>query len=203
MRKLVILSISLLLALEVHAFGLELDNLWYETNADDISVCICGFSSDFYKPATHLEIPATVTYNSKSYAVTSIADEAFSERTGLTSVTIPEGITSIGYNAFYCCSGLTSIAIPSSVISIDMFAFCRCYGLTSITIPEGVISIGIGAFSQCNGITSFTIPSSLTSIGDGGAFAACLALTQFVVTKENTAFIAEEGVLFSKDKTNN
>ena len=61
---------------------------------------------------------------------------------GLTSVTIGNGVTSIGESAFYGCSGLTSITIPDSVASIGHEAFEYCRGLTSITIPESVTSIG-------------------------------------------------------------
>ena len=43
---------------------------------------------------------------------------AFSECSGLTSVTIPDSVTSIGDGAFSGCSGLTSVTIPDSVTSI-------------------------------------------------------------------------------------
>ena len=71
---------------------------------------------------------------------------AFSGCTGLTSVTIGNGVTSIGKDAFYGCTGLTSITIPNSVTSIGGSAFSGCTGLTSITIPDSVTSIGGDAF---------------------------------------------------------
>ena len=66
-------------------------------------------------------------------SVTSIGDSAFSRRTGLTSITIPDSVTSIGDSAFSRCTGLTSITIPNSVTSIGSWAFEGCTGLTSIT----------------------------------------------------------------------
>ena len=68
---------------------------------------------------------------------------------GLTSVTIPNGVTSIGEEAFTNCSGLTSITIPNSVTSIDRYAFKYCSGLASVTIPESVTSIGDATFWSC------------------------------------------------------
>jgi hypothetical protein len=66
-------------------------------------------------------------------------------------------VTSIGERAFSDCSGLTSITISNSVTKIDERTFYNCRGLTSITIPNSVTSIGSEAFYSCSGLTSFTI----------------------------------------------
>ena len=108
---------------------------------------------------------------------------AFSDCSGLTSLTIPSSVTSIGEYAFYGCSGLTSLTIPSNVTSIGESAFHGCSGLTSLTIPSSVTSIGYCAFLGCSGLTSFTIPSSVTSIGLG-AFCGCSGLTSIYVYTE-------------------
>ena len=89
----------------------------------------------------------------------------------------------LGYAAFSDCSGLTSLTIPSSVTSIGEYAFNGCSGLTSLTIPSSVTSIGESAFFGCSGLTSFTIPSSVTSIG-WGAFCGCSGLTSIYVYTE-------------------
>ena len=111
---------------------------------------------------------------------TSIGSYAFSECSGLTSVTIPDSVTSIGYYAFSGCSGLASVTIPDSVTSIDSWAFDGCSGLTNITIPDSVTSIGYYAFSGCSGLTSVTIPDSVTSI-DSWAFDGCSSLTNVTI----------------------
>ena len=77
-----------------------------------------------------------------------------------TDIVIPKSIdgkmvTSIGFLAFSGCSGLTSITIPEGVTSIGGEAFRGCSGLTSISIPEGVTSIGWGAFSLCDNLTIY------------------------------------------------
>ena len=116
-------------------------------------------------------------------SVTSIGENAFDGCSGLTSLTIPSSVTSIGEDAFYGCSGLTSLTIPSSVTSIGESAFSGCSGLTSLTIPSSVTSIGESVFFGCSGLTSFTIPSSVTSIG-WGAFCGCSGLTSIYVYTE-------------------
>ncbi len=134
------------------------------------------------------------------YPVMSIGGSAFKGCSGLTSITIPEGVTSIGDYAFYYCRSLTSITIPDSVTSIGDWAFNGCAGLTSITIPDSVTSIGDSAFSHCSGLTSITIPDGVTSIGDR-AFEGCSGLTSIVASPDNPNYSSEDGVLFNKDKT--
>ena len=113
--------------------------------------------------------------------VTSIGNNAFEDCSGLTSVTIGNSVMSIGKSAFEYCSGLTSIVIPDSVTSIGSSAFSYCSGLTSITIPDSVTSIGSSAFRYCSGITSVTIGNSVTSI-DSGAFYDCSNLQDIYIT---------------------
>ena len=69
---------------------------------------------------------------------------------------IPNSVTSIGENAFSNCTGLTSITIPNSVISIGNFAFNGCTGLTSVTIGNSVTTIGDYAFGYCTDLASIT-----------------------------------------------
>ena len=101
---------------------------------------------------------------------------AFSNRSGLTSITLPNSITNIGSQAFYGCSGLTSITIPNSLTTIEGGTFLGCSGLSSITIPSSVTTIGKSAFHSCSGLSSITIPNSVTTIGDY-SFAYCNHIT--------------------------
>ena len=83
-------------------------------------------------------IPSSVTYNSVTYSVTSIGEDAFSGCTDLTSVKIPNSVTSIGGGAFCDCSGLTSVTIPNSVTSIGNYAFLGCDNLKEVKYPKGL-----------------------------------------------------------------
>jgi len=65
---------------------------------------------------------------------------------------IKNGTQIIGDNAFSNCTDLTNISIPDSVTSIGGYAFAFCEGLTSITIPDSVTTIGIFAFMFCDNL---------------------------------------------------
>ena len=85
---------------------------------------------------------------------------------------IPENITKIIGGAFSECSGLTSVTIPNSVTSIGGHAFFYCSGLTSVTIPNSVTSIGDWAFDSCDNLKnvycySEEVPSTNVWIFDG------------------------------------
>ncbi|MGN0456440.1 MAG: leucine-rich repeat protein [Acutalibacteraceae bacterium] len=133
-----------------------------------------------------------------AYSITSIGDGVFEGCTGLTSITIPDGVTSIGDGSFSNCSSLKGITIPDGVTTIGYFAFDGCSSLTSITIPDGVTSISWSAFSRCSSLTSITIPDSVTSIFSW-AFANCSSLTSItipdsVTSIDNTAFYGCTGL---------
>ena len=133
-------------------------------------------------------IPASVTYNSETYSVTSIGDSAFYNCSRLTSIEIPNSVTYIGYNAFDYCSGLTSVHI--SDIAAWCAIICSSHNpmyyahnlylngelVTDLVIPNSVTSIGEEAFYGCSSLTSVTIPNSVTSI-EKEAFYGCSSLT--------------------------
>ena len=146
----------------------QIGNLYYNldhTNRTAEVTYQSTYSSQNYSGLTTANIPASVSYNSRTYSVTSIGAWAFYFCENLTSVTIPNSVTSIGAIAFYGCSSLTSVTIPNSVISIGDSAFYHCSSLTSIVIPNSVTSIGLMAFDGCSSLTSVVIPNSVTSIG--------------------------------------
>ena len=155
---------------------IEVDGVFYiigENNTAAITSSNKKYSGDF-------EIQNQVTYNGKTYSVTSIGESAFIGCDGLTSVSIPFNISSIGNSAFTNCSGLTSITIPNIVTSIGESTFFGCIGLTSIAIPNNVTTIGKSAFNGCSSLTSLIIPNSVTSIGEY-AFRNCSSLTSVIV----------------------
>lgn len=123
-----------------------------------------------------INIPASVSYDGKTYTVTIIGAYAFENCNGLTSITIPDSVITIEYFAFIYCENLSNITIPNSVTSIGDGAFFNCISLTSVTIPDSVTILEGDGFINCTNLTSITIPSSVTYIGDY-MFEGCTNLT--------------------------
>ena len=163
-------------------YTVTIDGIAYNLNETDLTAEVTSGG----KYSGSVVIPESVTYDTKTYSVTSIGSNAFQNRPGLRSVTIPNSVTSIGNNAFYSCSGLASVAIPNSVTSIGDCAFRFCYSLTSVTIGNSITSIGEYAFCYCTGLTSVTIPNSVTSIGKW-AFSSCSGLTSVTIGNSVTS----------------
>ena len=90
-------------------------------------------------------------------SVTCIGVSAFSNMSGLTSVTIPASVTSIGNVAFGFCSGLTSIIClakdpPSLMTAIGNTAFNYIdMSIISLHVPQG----SIDSYSAADGWKSF------------------------------------------------
>ena len=164
MKKQVLFTIlAMLVSVSAFSHDIEVKNadgvtIYYNYSADgkELTVTYQGssYDSSSYEYSGKVVIPETVTYDGKSYPVTSIGGGAFCNCSGLTSIDIPNSVTSIGEVAFGACTGLISVEIPNSVTSIGEGAFVACAGLISVEIPNSVTSIEGGAFYDCRGLTS-------------------------------------------------
>jgi hypothetical protein len=96
-------------------------------------------------------------------------------------------------------TGSSVTSIPESAFSDGESSADGCNTLVGITIPDSVTSIGTFAFFGCLRLASVSIPSSVTTIG-GGAFAECRSLTTITVDANNNTYLAENGIIFSKNR---
>ena len=156
-----------------------------------------------------IEIPATVSYEMVVYNVTEIFMNVFSEREGITEVTIHARLKKIGDRAFYNCPNLTKVEILNDVteVGIQILSDCkklkyanfagnvtRFYNhvfkgssaLEHVTFKGGFTSLGYGAFEECSALKELTIPAGVTKI-ESYTFDQCSALTKVTIPEGVTS----------------
>jgi hypothetical protein len=107
-------------------------------------------------------IPETVNFEGDNYAVTAIAEGAFSY-SKVTDVVIPNSVTRIGEEAFLGCADLINVTLPLDLQEISRECFAQT-SIVSIAIPEGVKKVGYAAFESCHYLHTLMLPSSLKTI---------------------------------------
>ncbi len=142
-----------------------------------------GYSGD-------ISIPNKVMNDDISYLVTGIGENAFSNCTGLKSISFGKNVTTLGYGAFLNCTALESIKITAAISELGDRCFEGCSSLTNITVVESnpyftcehscncIIDINSGELLF--GCSTTNIPIVVTKISDA-AFYGMVNLTNISI----------------------
>lgn len=125
-RNILLLCLCLFAGLNVLAYGVEIDGIYYDLSGNKATVTY----KDYNSYSGEVVIPESFTYNGITYSVTSIGD-----------------------GAFMGCSGLTSVIINCPIVGDYMFEGLE--SIKEVVLGESVTSIGEGAFFGCGGLTDF------------------------------------------------
>ena len=71
----------------------------------------------------------------------------------LESIVIPDGVTTIAYQAFKDRSSLHTVELPGTLTTIEQEAFMNCSALKSLHIPASVTFIGAQGLAYCTSLT--------------------------------------------------
>ena len=152
--------------------------------------------------------------NINSISVTRIADAAFSNCVGLTSLNIPASVTNIGTGVFYGCTGLSSFWVhwDNPAFSSDwggvlfdkagstLIHYPAGKPDSSYGIPDSVTTVADQSFSSATNLFHVWVSSHVAVIATD-AFTGCENLLDFGVDEGNATFGSRDGVLFDKAGT--
>ena len=93
-----------------------------------------GTLSGYNGTPTTITIPTSITFNTVTYSVTNIGNNAFLNCISILNIYIPSSVTSIGSSSFSGCNSLTTITFPNTLTSIGSSAFYGCSSLSSSII---------------------------------------------------------------------
>lgn len=165
----------------------------YRYNADD-SITLEGWSqgTEGIPCPTDLVIPSTI----EGKTVTAIAEGAFQDEAGVTSITIPKSVKVIGKEAFDGCDAIKTLTVSSSHLqAFDYSSLANVKDLyvrppfrerypgnaqVHACLPEGTTAIETRLFESCNWLKDYEIPEGVTKIDDF-AFRECTGLTSITI----------------------
>ncbi len=208
MKKKLLLKAIALLAFLTCALGASADRINFDrdgicyllTTYDDGTGAITvenGGSFNTYSGIVN--IPDTVYYDGGYYPVVGIGYQAFKDCTGLTAVTIPEGVTMLLNESFANCTSLTNITLPSTLTSIYNNAFVGCTSLSTITCmnpnPRSFSSNNFDESTYAN--ATLKVP-----LGSKTSYQNTAAWSQFSNIQETNKFVVD-GIYYTVTSGNN
>ena len=123
MKKILLLLMSVLVAMSMHAATFTVGQLKYMDEGYNTVRCI-GFA-DENSTATSVYIPGYILYNGNTYQVECVGNYAFRHNQYLKTVRIGYGVKSLLPQVFYDTPNLKEVYLPSSLIAL----YNNCFGM--------------------------------------------------------------------------
>lgn len=119
-------------------------NLKYKVTGNNTVTCT-GFKNK-KSTAKSCTVPSKVSCNGKTYKVTQIANNAFSNCDSLKSIKVSNSCKTIGANAFAGCDSLTKVNLGNCVNTVSKNAFSNCGSLNKINCSNTISNLGSNCF---------------------------------------------------------
>ena len=162
----------------------------YELDEPSSQATVIGLMNSMVK-----NIPSTIRYESKTYNVVAIGDNAF-QNEKLTGNMNTGSVRTIGAGAFQGADITGNFNISSAVTSIGDSAFEKADITGNFNISNGLKTIGNSAFRSSEITGNLDLPSTVQSIGDYAFaetdFTGNLRLPSSLTTIGNYAFYKSE-----------
>ena len=134
-------------------------------------------------------------HNSKP--VTKIKANAFNGDRTLKSIIVGDNIENIGGTAFQGSSIMTASINASTS---GNYIFMNARSLEKVVIGKDVKKLNVGMFRNCNKLSDLTILTEEAEINNN-VLDTTVNLKEIKVNKDNSKYMVEDGILFSKDRS--
>ena len=149
------------------------DNLFFDANGNMLTAISHG----------HTQLTYTVWMNAEFYG-----RNGWYGYPNACSFTI-DNTKFVGSSCFYNCTGLTSVTIADGVEQVNEYAFSSCTGMKTLRIDSSDVNLKQSSFSGCTGLTTVTIPVDLAP--ENNAFNGCKNVQTIHYTKGKTGVMAD------------
>lgn len=163
--------------LHVFAYDVEVNGICYDFIARRAYVTHRGqWTLDVSQPSLtgpessytgDIVIPEQITFNGRTYTVTSIGENAFAGCEGLTSVQLPPTVRAVSSCAFLGCTNLRQVSLPTGLQAIASCAFVGCASLEQITLPRHAELVDSLSFYCCTSLSSVVLPHCVRTVCQG------------------------------------
>ncbi len=161
-----------------YAYDFQVGGIGYTvTSFENFTVAVDGIDASL---TGIISIPYSITYNNKSFVVTSIKSVQSSAGNDVESFLLPESITSIERYAFKGTS-IIELTVPNSVTQIGEYAFAECSNLVKVTLSNNVFQLNSFLFENCTNLKEIEWHPSKRGIIRSGVFYGCSSLKSFKI----------------------
>jgi hypothetical protein len=187
-KKLIILSVVLLVAFQVKAYDFYVTNkdnvrIYYDFQGGAGNKVMVAEGSQAYTYSGIVHVPDSVLYDGTTYAVETVGSRAFFYCGELTEVILPPKLTTIRESAFSGCVKLTGINLPDGLITIRERAFEGCTALKTVTSGSNLTTIGQYAFADCSNLESIDLGDKISTIEEM-TFSGCSSLKKITLPEK-------------------
>ena len=131
------LMVSVLSAVTVYAYDVEINGIYYNINQSAKTAEIT--SGDNPYPFADLTIPESIVYNGGRYVVTTVGEYAFYGCENISTLTIPATLDSIADYAFMNCDNLKSLYVCSAKPRCRLSSSCFSTSNLTFYVPTGTM----------------------------------------------------------------
>ena len=179
----------------------EVNNSWEYTSIGGPVIVPQGVKkyNQILAPITSLHLPEGLEEIGGAWNGWRTDGPSGSYRVKLTKVNIPSTVRIIGENAF-ANTGISHITLPEGIEILESGIFANTYLQDTLVIPSSVKQIRHNAFGNCRMLTAVILPAGLEGI-QNDAFGGCYSL-DYIQCLGSTPPVIEDNTFSGVEKNN-